>query len=252
MPPSSTYSSSASSSPPPAHHDDDEEVKEKFEKDIKQYLDLWDRIRDLVQKTPKLKGLLELLTQLHEAGLDAVSAEEERDALKEEGGDEYLRAEEEADEIDKRLRHLSKRVHEEYTDPVAQRVVALWDEADDLVRQFSVLPPVLMPTPSNLCINDMFHAKRPALEAYLSAALEDADEHVDNIKIKELRIGKKGAPAPYKRKRNPDVSHEEEHVREAKRRGTLLKHVEHAPHTLSKMRRGLGYRQALRYFGVGY
>lgn len=36
MPPSSTYSSSASSSPPPAHHDDDEEVKEKFEKDIKQ------------------------------------------------------------------------------------------------------------------------------------------------------------------------------------------------------------------------
>lgn len=100
------------------------------------------------------------------------------DALKEEGGDEYLRAEEEADEIDKRLRHLSKRVHEEYTDPVAQRVVALWDEADDLVRQFSVLPPVLMPTPSNLC--SMAHL---AIQASSARPTRPADRLADLLLV---------------------------------------------------------------------
>lgn len=86
------------------------------------------------------------------------------------------------------------------------------------------------------------------------AELEAADEEVDKIKKEDIRIDEPGSPAPYKRKRNPYVSHDPEDKHKAKRRGTLLKTVKRASpeHTLSKARRGLGYRQALRYFGVAY
>lgn len=72
------------------------------------------------------------------------------------------------------------------------------------------------------------------------------------MKKHELRLDKQGPPKSYKRKRNPYVSHEEEDLHRAKSRGSLLKHAEAAPHSLSKNAGRLGYRQALRYFGVGY
>lgn len=86
------------------------------------------------------------------------------------------------------------------------------------------------------------------------ARLEEVDARVDEIKKQEIRIDQSGPPAPHKRKRNPYVSHDAEAIRQAKRRGTLLKPDKRLSleHALSKARRGLGYRQALRYFGVAY
>ncbi|BGP03972.1 hypothetical protein NBRC10513v2_007713 [Rhodotorula toruloides] len=262
MPPSSSSSSSRSSSPPPEHGGElgsDKEVREKFDKDLGKYLNRpsfssalpqpapevtallpdWERIRDLVKKTPSLKGLLELLGRLHVAGSDAVEADTERDAWEEEGGEEYHKAVALANTANKLLRDLSQQVAG-YKDPIARRVIELWDEADDLHGELSQT------------VEELFDAKRKELEAHLSDELEDANERIDHMKKHELRLDKQGPPKSYKRKRNPYVSHEEEDLHRAKSRGSLLKHAEAAPHSLSKNAGRLGYRQALRHFGVGY